>query len=321
MSDSIKISHSDVIIVGGGCAGLTAALYCARAGLQPLVFVGQYQDKGGLLVKTTVVENYPGFVDGIMGVDLVMQMEQQAVKHGAIIVNSEITHINVVKYGTMQNNRFFLDTDNNQRYTCIALILATGSTPNKLLIPKEDIYWGKGISSCAVCDGALYKNKKIVVIGGGDTAMEEALFLTKFSHVTLIHRRDKFRASDVMQKRVLNNSKITILYDTVVDTLIGNDEQLTHIECKNVHTGDITTLEVQGLFYGLGLTPNTKLAQQLGVKIENGHAVQIHNTETSVQGVFVSGDVTDNRYRQAIVACGDGCKAAMDVMEYISINY
>jgi thioredoxin reductase (NADPH) len=327
-----KIVHN-VVIIGGGCAGLTAALYAARAELNPLVFVGDFQNKGGLLVKTSVVENYPGFPDGINGSDLIANMEKQAIHCGAQISNETIMAVcrNEVEGG------FVLFDSDGTTYLTKSIIIATGSNPNKLHLPNEDIYWGKGISSCAVCDGALYKNQKIVVIGGGDSAMEEALFLTKFSDVTLIHRKDNFRASAVMQKRVLEHKKITIIYNTCVTELIGttpteddvlNEPELTGIVCTSVVDGSTMNIDMTGggLFYGLGLTPNVTLFtsdKPIQLKMDAGHIAQFSdnsigsNTSTSEEGIFVAGDASDKIYRQAIVACGDGCKAAMDVIAFL----
>ena len=308
---------SKVIIIGAGCAGLTAGLYCARAELNPIIFAGELEDKGGLLVKTSIVENYPGFPDGILGYDLIENMEQQIIKQGANVINRNITKIEVLEPRNIR-----LTDDHGDTYQTKSLIIATGSQPNKLGLPDEAKFWAQGISSCAVCDGALYRDKRIVVVGGGDSAMEEALFLTKFSNVTLIHRRDKFRASPIMQKRLLTHTKINILYDTVVQELHG-DKYLTAITVKNLTTGDTYRFPVDGLFYGLGLKPNTKLFESLVDMDSDGyikHGVYAdyhYETMTSVPGIFVAGDAHDKIYRQAVVACGDGCKAALDVNNYL----
>lgn len=306
----------NVIIIGGGCAGLTAAIYCARAQLKPIVFANTYENKGGLLVKTSIVENYPGFPEGVDGFNLIDNMEAQAVKYGAKIIDDRIVQVNFDK------RPFRLLDSNNNKYKTWSVIICTGSTPIKLGIPKEDIYWSNGISSCAVCDGALYRDKKIIVVGGGDTAMEEALFLTKFSNVTLIHRRSEFRASKIMQQRVLSNPKIDILYNTIISELGGN-KHLEYIICENTITGKRNKLFVDGLFYGLGLYPNTELfngqldMDSFGYIIDYSYANINYKTMTSVEGVFVAGDAKDKIYKQAIVACGDGCRAAMDVEKYL----
>jgi len=303
-----------VIIIGAGCAGLTAAIYAARADLNPIIFSGNLEEKGGLLTKTSVVENYPGFPDGILGYDLITNMEQQAVKYGAIVIDSEINNID------LSQKPYTITDDTGTIYKTASIVIATGSKPNRLGLEDEDKYWSKGISSCAVCDGALYRNKKIVVIGGGDSALEEALFLTKFSDVILIHRRDTFRASKIMQKRVIENSKINIIYDTIIEKFHGKNK-LTSITCKNIKTNDSFDLNVDGLFYGLGLKPNTKLFENLINMDGDGYIIPIkhhkYETMTSVEGVFVAGDAHDKEYRQAIVASAEGCKAAMDVNNYL----
>jgi thioredoxin reductase (NADPH) len=305
-----------VIIIGAGCAGLSAAIYCARAEMEPLVFAGNFEDKGGLLVKTSTVENYPGFPNGILGYDLVNNMEEQAKKYGASVINNDIINVDFA------SQPFTVMDNDGTKYLAQSIIIATGSKPNKLGIHKENDLWGKGISSCAVCDGALYKNKNIVVVGGGDSAMEEALFLTKFSNVTLIHRRDKFRASSLMQKRVLEHPKIKIIYNTAITALHENQEgtALSKITIKNLVNQEESELIVDGLFYGLGLKPNSQLFTSL-LKDDEGYIMKQHNphfeTMTSTEGVFVSGDVSDKIYRQAVVACGDGCKAALDANNYV----
>jgi len=311
----MSYSHHKVVIIGAGCAGLTAAIYCGRAELQPVLFADNLEDKGGLLVKTSQVENFPSYPDGIDGYDLIMNMEKQAINYGTIVINSRISKINF-------NTRPFhlVDTDSNE-YLADTVIICTGSRPNKLGMENENRFWTNGISSCAVCDGALYKNKKIVVVGGGDSAMEECLFLTKFSDVLLIHRQNKFRASKIMQNRVIKHPKIKICYDTVIEKLDG-DSKLSSIVCKNVKTGETFTLQVDGLFYGLGLKPNSELFSQSLMTDSDGYIIcrinDKYETMTSVPGVFVAGDVHDRKYRQAIVASGDGCRAALDVINYLT---
>lgn len=306
----------NVIIIGGGCAGTTAAIYSGRAELKPLVFVGDNANRGGLLSKTSLVENYPGFPTGINGFDLVDQMERQAIACGAEIKETKIVSVSNVDWKT-----FELTDDNGEKYLTKSVIIATGSYPNKLGLPNEDNLWGKGISSCAVCDGVVYKKKTIVVLGGGDTAMEHALFLTKFSTVTLIHRQNKFRASKLMQTRVMEHPKINIIYDTIVTELHGQTF-LTGITTQNVLTGETTSMRVDGLFYGLGLNPNTKI---FNVEKNSGGYISIqrdceYSTMTSVPGIFVAGDAHDDVYRQAVIAAGDGCRAAMDVHKYLEHN-
>jgi len=305
-----NIIHN-VIIIGGGPAGLTAALYCARAELNPLVFVG-FEDRGGLLVKTSIVENFPGFPDGILGFDLIANMEEQLNHYKLTIDESLIVECKLRK------NHFVVTNHLGIEYHAHTVILALGSTPNKLGLPDENRLWSHGITSCAVCDGALYKKKTIVVVGGGDTACEEALFLTKFSDVTLIHRRGEFRASKIMQKRILTHPNIKIMYDTVVIKLIG-DDKLEKIVCQNVKTNDIFELQVDGLFYGLGLTPNSQCIKGFVDVDEEGYIVKHDDTKTSVPGVFVAGDIADKRYRQAITAAGSGCAAALDCVKWLEM--
>lgn len=306
-----------VIIIGGGCAGLTSALYCGRGNLKPLLFAGDLENKGGLLTKTSIVDNYPSYIDGILGYDLIQNMEEQAVKYGAIVIDKFILTIE------LKGKHFLLTDDTDTKYYTETIIIATGSKPNRLGLENEDNLWGKGISSCAVCDGALYKNKVIVVVGGGDSAIEEAQFLTKFSKVILIHRRDKFRASNIMQQKVLNNDKIDIIYDTEIIKLIGSDK-LEGIIHKNVKTNEEKTIPVDGLFYGLGIKPNSLMFKDLleldaeGYIVKKTDIINHYETATSIPGIFVAGDVSDKKYRQAIVACGDGCRAAMDVNDYLS---
>jgi thioredoxin reductase (NADPH) len=303
----------DVIIIGAGCAGLSAGIYCGRAELETTIFAGDLSDKGGLLVKTSVVENYPGFPEGINGYDLIHNMELQAVKYGASIIDRIIVSIE------KQGNVFELKDNKDDIYMSKVVIIATGSKPNKLYLPDEDRLWGMGISSCAVCDGSLFKKKKIIVVGGGDSAMEEALFLTKFSNVTLIHRRDKFRASAVMQKRLFANPKITIIFDSEIIRLIGKDK-MEKVEIQNLKTGEKQELEVDGLFYGLGLKPNTSIFQGF-LEMKDGYILQFEDTATSVPGIFSAGDCSDEKFRQAVVAAWEGSKAALDAISYIETNF
>jgi thioredoxin reductase (NADPH) len=304
------MKHCNVAIIGAGCGGLTAAIYCARAELAPVVFTDQFDKKGGMLSKTSIVENYPGYPDGIDGGELIANMEAQAVKYGAEIIGQSIVSVDKEPGDEI---RFRLMDDAGTVYIAKAIIIATGSTPNKLGLPDEDRLWGFGISSCAVCDGALYKKKKIIVVGGGDSAIEESLFLTKFSDVILIHRRDTFRASTIMQKRLFSNPKINIMYNTQVTKLIGS-KYLEAVELTN-NDGTKTVMEVDGLFYGLGLTPNVGLFKHL-VEIDR-IIKKVNRNMTSCEGIFVCGDVADEMYRQAVVAAGDGCIAALNVIEYL----
>lgn len=309
-----------VIIIGGGCAGLTAAIYCARAQLNPILFVGDYGEKGGLLMKTSKVENYPGFPYGVDGYQLMTDMENQAINFGTQIINDEISSVDFT------NRPFKLVDRKGTGYLAESIIICTGSKPNKLGIKNEDKFWTNGISSCAVCDGALYRDKKIVVVGGGDSAMEEALFLTKFSNVTLVHRGVEFRASKIMQERVLNNPKIEICYNTIIEKLYKNSNDPTYlggISLKNTVGNSIRKMKVDGLFYGLGLKPSSDIFKDKLEMDDDGYIKVIpskYETMTSISGVFVAGDVHDKKYRQAVIACGDGCKAALDVEAYLNHN-
>jgi len=303
----------DVIIIGGGCAGLTAGIYCGRADLKTLIFCGGFDDKGGMLSKTSDVENFPGFPDGILGYDLVANMEKQAVKYSVEIKNEYVCSIS-------KNDDIFSVSTDTETFDTKTIIICTGTTPRKLGLENEDTLWSHGISSCAVCDGALYKKKKIVVVGGGDSAMEEALFLTKFSDVILIHRKDTLRASKIMQNRVLSNKKITIYYNTVVTKLNGTNK-LESINIKNLENNNEEMLEVNGLFYGLGSYPNTEKFKDLVDLDENGYIIvgdEEYKTVSSVRGIFAAGDVHDTIYRQAITAAGFGCQAGLDVIKYIN---
>lgn len=324
-----------VVIIGAGCAGLSAAIYCARAGLKPLLFAGNLNDKGGLLVKTSIVENYPGYPDGILGYDLIQEMEKQAVNEGTEIIESDVTDVDFSK--TM--SQYFKIWADGTLYLAKSVIVCTGSKPNKLLLENEDNLWGHGISSCAVCDGALYRNKKIVVVGGGDSAMEEAQFLTKFSDVLLIHRKDTFRASKAMQDKVLNNPKIEVMYNTEIIRLHGSlpsatvntvqgTQKLTKITVRTTNNSSNksyqdTEIDTDGLFYGLGLKPNSQIFAKHLVLDSMGYIIKFpleeFESQTSIPGVFVAGDVSDKIYRQAIVAAGDGCKAALDVNKYLTM--
>lgn len=306
------MKYCQVAIIGGGCAGLTAGLYCGRAELEPVLFAGNISDKGGMLSKTSIVENYPGFPHGINGSDLINNMEQQAAKYGCKIVDCDIIQIDKHE----KEKEFKLVTDSGDIYLAKAVIVATGSKPNKLGLLEEDRFWSNGVSSCAVCDGALYKNKRIMVVGGGDSACEEALFLTKFSHVTLVHRRDTFRASAILQKRLLSNPRINIIYNTQITKLFGN-KYLEAVELTNNNDGSKDIVKVDGLFYGLGLTPNIQLVKHL--VDTDGIVKKYKRSMTSEPGIFVAGDVNDDLYRQAVVAAGHGCMAALDVIAYLDM--
>ena len=299
-----------VIILGSGPAGLTAALYTARANLNPLVIGGV--EWGGQLMLTTDVENYPGFVDGIKGPDLMENFRKQAKRFGAEIINENVTSVDFRK------NPFQVSTAENN-YNANTIIIATGADSKWLGLSSEQKLIGRGVSSCATCDGFFFKNKNIVVVGGGDSAMEESLFLTKFANkVTVIHRRAKLRASKIMQERAFKNNKIEFVWDSEIVDVIG-ENSVTGIKVKNIKTNQVSDMEVQGLFVAIGHKPNTDfLKGQIDLN-EKGYV--IHNgTRTNIDGVFVAGDVYDFRYRQAVTAAGHGCQAAIDVEKFIEEN-
>ena len=299
-----------VIIIGSGPAGLTAALYTARANLDPLVLGGL--EWGGQLMLTTEVENYPGFIDGINGPDLMENFKKQAERFGAEIINSNVTSVDF-------SQKPFKIISGENSYEAQTVIIATGASARWLGLENEQKFVGKGVSSCATCDGFFFRDKEIALVGGGDSAMEEALFLTKFaSKVTVIHRRDKLRASKIMQDRAFENDKIEFVWNSQVEDVLG-DDSVTGIKIKNLETNESVTRNVSGLFVAIGHVPNTDfLKGHVGLN-DQGY-IECDGTKTSVDGVFVAGDVHDFRYRQAVTAAGHGCEAAIDVEKYIEMN-
>jgi thioredoxin reductase (NADPH) len=294
----------DVVILGSGPAGYTAALYAARANLHPLVLKGL--EAGGQLMLTTEVENYPGFVDGILGPDLMDAMEKQAARFDAEIVAQSATRVDL-------SVRPFGVWAGDQEWRAGTLIVATGASAKWLGVPGEERLRGRGVSACATCDGFFFRDRELVVVGGGDTAMEEATFLTKFaSKVTIVHRRDEFRASKIMQERALSNPKVDVIWNTVIEEIAG-DGAVTGVRLRDVVTEEERDLATDGVFMAIGHTPNTQLLEGQVELNPNGYIlVQEPTTKTSVTGVFAAGDVTDLVYRQAVTAAGQGCKAAMD---------
>ncbi|HEU5230867.1 MAG TPA: thioredoxin-disulfide reductase [Ktedonobacteraceae bacterium] len=297
-----------VIIIGSGPAGYTAAIYAARSNLSVLMFQG-YQP-GGQLTLTSEVENYPGFEEGIIGPEMMEKFEHQARRFGAEMIPEDVIAVDF-------SQRPFVVTTDSGDYKAETVIIATGASAKWLGLPSEKLLQGRGVSACATCDGFFFKNKDVVVIGGGDTAMEEATFLTRYvNHVTLIHRRDTFRASKIMQDRAHKNPKISFLMDSEVTEILG-DDAVTGVRVRNLKTGEESMLETQGVFLAIGHQPNTALFKGVINMDQAGYIVPVEHTMTNIPGVFAAGDVTDHRYRQAVTAAGDGCRAAIDVERWL----
>jgi thioredoxin reductase (NADPH) len=299
----------NVIILGSGPAGYTAALYAARANLRPLLLKGV--EAGGQLMLTTDVENYPGFPDGILGPELMDAFEKQAARFETEIVAQTATRVDL-------SERPFGVWAGDQEWRAKTLILSTGASARWLGVPGEDTLRGRGVSACATCDGFFFRDRDLVVVGGGDTAMEEATFLTKFaSSVTIVHRRDEFRASKIMRERAMSNPKISVVWDSVVEEILG-DGAVTGVRLRNVKTEEVTERRTDGLFVAIGHTPNTDLVKgQLELTDAGYVRVDEPTTKTNVPGVFAAGDVTDVIYRQAVTAAGQGCKAAIDAERFL----
>ncbi len=314
MSDSqvstAATARHKVVILGSGPAGLTAAIYAGRALLEPLVLEGG--EPGGQLTTTTDVENYPGFPEGVMGPEMIDVLKQQAERFGAEI------RPGIVDRAELNRWPFVLHTESGT-LEAETLIVATGATAKYLGLPSEQAYMGKGVSACATCDGFFFKGMPVIVVGGGDTAAEEALFLTRFAtRVYLIHRRDELRASKIMQERVLANPKIEPIWDTVVEEVLGDGNNVTGARVRNVKTDEVRVIEAQGFFVAIGHQPNTSF---LGGQIDSDAAGYLQvsgaTSMTNIPGVFAAGDVHDARYRQAITAAGAGCKAAIDAERWL----
>ncbi len=306
--------HASVLILGSGPAGYTAAIYAARAMLKPVLIQGI--QPGGQLTITTEVENYPGFADVIQGPWLMEQMQAQAEHVGTELVMDHISAVDLNK------RPFELTGDGGAKYTCDSLIICTGAQARWLGIPSETAFQGHGVSACATCDGFFYRGKQVMVIGGGNTAVEEALFLTNFAEkVTVVHRRDEFRAEKILQNRLFNHPKIEVVWDHVLEEVVGSDspKSVTGAKLKNVKTGEITERAVDGIFIAIGHAPSTELfVDQLKMKRGNYIETAPNSTATSIPGVFAAGDVTDDIYRQAVTAAGMGCMAALEAERFIA---
>jgi thioredoxin reductase (NADPH) len=302
--------HEKLVIVGSGPAGYTAALYAARANLTPLLFEGM--QPGGQLTITTEVENYPGFAEGVMGPELMERMKAQAERFGTRIVPAEVTRVDL-------SSRPFQLWSEGESYTSDAVIVATGASAKWLGIPSEKAYQGKGVSACATCDGFFFRGVDIAVVGGGDTALEEATFLTKYaSKVYLVHRRGELRASKVMQERARKNPKIEFVWNTAVEEVLGDGKTMTGLRLKSTKDGSTRELLVKGFFLAIGHEPNTGIFKgQLDMNEVGYLNVQAPSTRTSREGVFAAGDVADPNYRQAVTAAGSGCAAAIDAERFL----
>ncbi len=310
---STKEQHHKLIILGSGPAGLTAAIYAARAILQPVVVSGR--EAGGQLMITSDVENYPGFPEGIKGPEMMDLLKAQAARFGTEFFSGDVMDVD------LSQRPFKLTLENKDTLSCDSLIISTGASARWLGMDSEKEYSGRGVSACATCDGFFFRDQDVAVVGGGDTALEEALYLANICKtVTLIHRRDEFRGSKIMQKRAVDHEKISIFWDTVVDEVLGNPMAgMTSLKVKNVKTKKVTEHPITGLFVAIGHSPNTKLFKDKLNLNENGYVeVTPGTTYTSVEGVFASGDVQDHVYRQAVTAAGTGCMAAIDAERWLA---
>ncbi len=304
-------SPRDLIILGSGPAGLTAAIYAARANLSPLVIAGLHS--GGRLTLAPVIENFPGFPEGTDGPTLMEKVQRQARRLGATIIHGDAMAVDLKRYP------FSISTE-DETFSCKSLIIATGADPRFLGLPKERRLIGRGISTCATCDGALFRGKRVFVIGGGDTAMDESLFLTRFAEkVTVVHRRDTLRASKALQKQAFAHPKIDFIWNSVVEEFIG-DDVLKGLKLKNVRTGELTKHFCDGVFLAIGHIPSTKIFHGQILLDSEGYIVTTNVTRTSVEGVFAAGDAVDKVYRQAVTAAASGCIAALDAEKWLAAH-
>jgi thioredoxin reductase (NADPH) len=306
----------ETIIIGSGPAGLTAAIYASRANLEPILIEGVLDGgpTGGQLTLTTDVENFPGFADGIMGPQLIQNMRDQAARFGTRFLTEDVTSVDVT--GAIK----VLETASGLRLSTRSLIVATGAKPRRLEVPGEDELWGAGVSACATCDGFFFRDKHVIVVGGGDSAMEEATFLTKFaSKVTVVHRRDQLRASVIMQERAFKNDRIEFAFNATVAEIKGEGGLMSGVVLTDTRTGEQTELAADGLFLAIGHIPNTWLFDDVLTTDDEGYLiVDEPSTATNVPGVFACGDVMDHTYRQAVTAAGTGCRAAIDAERYLA---
>lgn len=301
----------NVIILGSGIAGCTAAIYAARANLKPIVYSGE-QD-GGQLTLTTDVENFPGFPEGVQGPQLVELAKKQAERFGAEFKFDIAQSVENIDGG------FELKMMSEGKIQAKTVIVATGASARWLGLPSEEKYKGRGVTTCATCDGALFKDKEVIVIGGGDSAMEEAIFLTKFCpKVTIVHRRDSLRASHIMQEKAKKNERISFIWDSVIEEVLGDEKLVTGVKLKNLKTGVVSDFATQGVFLAIGHIPNTKFLQGFLDLDDHGYLKANNHMHTNVEGIFAAGDVQDTRFRQAITAAGSGCKAAMEAEKYLA---
>ena len=303
-------NHVEQAIIGSGAAGLTAAIYSARSGIEPVVFEGEMP--GGQLTTTTEVENYPGFENGIQGPELMEVMKRQAIRFGARFIPHNVEKV--------EFNTELKLTAGSETWRAESVIIATGASPRMLGLPGEKKLIGHGVSTCATCDAFFYRGKKVVVVGGGDSAMEEASFIAKFAgEVRLVHRRDSFRASKIMQDRVFGIKKISVIWDSLVTEVLGDETTgVRAVKIKNLKTGEISELATDGLFLAIGHVPNSQVFADFVETDEEGYIRTFAGSETSVPGVFAAGDVVDKRYRQAVTAAGMGCRASLDAERYLS---